>query len=196
MFNFVALILFLFFSVGCEHVYQGSGYVVHNDRESMDFAWGWYDKNNYDRAIEMSETALKINPESIDALTLIALIQIKRNQLDTSIATLEKAKEISERKNLPDRDYIYCKLGIAYFKKNEFSNALSVFEEAKKSRKDAYGVESQIAMTYWMLGDKDRAIEAMKSCKVKGGTKKEFFEFLTDFSFDSKPFDELITAVF
>lgn len=182
------------FCMGCETIHTGPGYVVHDDKQSMDFAWVWYKEGNLVEAKKMSLVALNLNPESIDALTLLGLVDLKQGNFDTSIEYLEKAKGLVISNSLPDGDYTYCKLGLAYYHKNEFEKALEAFNDAKKVR-DAYGTEAEISITLWKLDRKQEAVESLKRSKQLGNTKSEMLSFLKEYSINMSGLEDLLKEI-
>ncbi len=77
------ILIFLLFQFlvlgGCETLYTGKGFVVHDDNEAMDIAWAWFKEKKYDTAQNTAKLALNINPENIDAYNLLGIISLRKN---------------------------------------------------------------------------------------------------------------------
>lgn len=188
------LIVLSSFCLGCETLHTGPGYAVHDDKEAMDLAWASYEMKGYDLARNGAKGALKINPDNVDAYNLLGLIELKTGDLKKSIFYLERGRDILLKNNLPNGDYIFCKLGLAYFKNGEYEKALAAFKAARRIN-NVSGTEAQISMTLWQMGKLRDGLESMKQSKELGNTKENFLAFLNDFSIDPKDFEQLIRVL-
>ncbi len=178
-------------NIGCETLHAGPGYVVHDDKQAMDFAWFWYNHKNYKTATEMAQEAIKINPDNIDAYNLLGLIELKGGSLEKSISYLENGRDLINQKSLPHGDFILCKLGVVYLKNSEYEKALRSFDDAI-TISDSWQPEFGAALSLWKLNDKDTASKRIDKCRSLGAKSSNFKDFLNEFLISDKEYQGLL----
>ncbi|MCB9771319.1 MAG: tetratricopeptide repeat protein [Candidatus Omnitrophica bacterium] len=183
--------LILTINAGCETMYRGPGYAVHNDKQAMDFAWVFYDQKNYDKAEQIAKVALQINSVNIDAYNLLGLIELKRGSLKESMDYLEKGKRIIVQNKMANGDYILCKLGIVYLKDGQLSQALDAFQQAIEIR-SSWQAQLGVALALWELGETNKAIEAISRIDSFDATASNLEAFFNEFSLSKENFSGLI----
>ncbi|MBF0593331.1 MAG: tetratricopeptide repeat protein [Candidatus Omnitrophica bacterium] len=191
LFKKTMLLILILTCFCCETLYADSSYVVHDDKQAMDFAWFWYDRRNFKTAREMALVAMKLNADNVDAYNLLGLIELKDNFFNKSISYLEVGKELIKRKSLPHGDFILCKLGIAYFKNNEYEKAATVFNEAINIT-ESWQPEFGAALSLWNLNDKKSAIKRINKCRSLGATVNDFNNYFIEFSISGTEYLPLI----
>lgn len=131
-FNLSVSLLLLFALCGCETLYTGPGYVVHDDAEAMRFAWISFNQGYYPNAEKMANVALGIKPEQEDPYTLLGLSELRINSLKMAIDYLRKADEFKKNEDGAHRGNTLNNLGFAYFRDQQYAKAIEVFEESNQ----------------------------------------------------------------
>ena len=160
----------------------------------MDLAWAAYNVKAFDAARNGASGALNINPKCVDAYNLLGLIELKSNNLDEAIKYLESGKELISRDKLPYGNFIFSKLGLAYYRKGDFGKALESFEQSRLID-DISQTEAALGITFWMMGDRQKASEAILKSKDMGYTRQEFLKFLDEFSINKEGLQDLIAQL-
>ena len=156
-------ILVLTTVISCHKVYTGPGYVVHNDKEAMDFAWRWFENNEYDVARKMANVALDINPESSDACTLLGLIDMRNSNYTQAVSWLEKALVLARKDTVNyNMTVTLNNLGFAYISIKRYDNARDVFYESFNIKSDSASVLG-IAISEYKRHDFEKARDVLKS---------------------------------
>lgn len=115
------------------------------------------EERNYAKVLEWGEQALKINPNSLEALNLMAIAKRRRGEIDEAIALYQKILATN-----PQEAKIYYNLGIALSKKGELLAALQAYERAlnlKPNMVEALGNKADVLIR---LGREEEAEQILK----------------------------------
>jgi tetratricopeptide (TPR) repeat protein len=156
-------ILVLTAVISCEKVYTGPGYVVHSDKQAMDFAWRSFDTNDYSQARKMANVGLNINPESSDACTLLGLIDMREGNYTQAVSWIEKSLVIARKDtvkyNIP---VTLINLGFAYLGVKAYDKAQQVFYESFNTKSYSASILG-LAISEYKRSDLERALDVLKS---------------------------------
>ncbi|HZS43701.1 MAG TPA: tetratricopeptide repeat protein [Blastocatellia bacterium] len=124
-----------------------------------------YQQGQFPKALVAFEEGVKRSPAREDAYRLIGLCQIKMNDYDKAIVALKKAVELSDQNHQPDEAANFA-LGIAYFNKGQYADALPLIEAAAKANETAENYY-YLGAVHLKLNNKDAALRALdKSAKL------------------------------
>ena len=124
-----------------------------------------YQQGQYPKALTAFEEGVKLSPAREDGYRFIGLCHIKLNDFDKAIVALKKAIELSDQTQQPD-DAAKFALGIAYFNKQQYADALPLIEAAAKSNETADNYY-YLGTIHLKLNNKDAALRALdKSAKL------------------------------
>lgn len=187
--NFIQKKIILFFLLisqipivgGCETLYTGKGYSVHNDKEAMDFAWVWFNQKDYESASHSANLALSINSENIDAHNLLGIILLKKNDSEKGVEYLEKANNLVKKLNTPHPEHILNNLGYAYYNNNQYEKAIEVFEKAFRINRNWIS-NFGVALSLYNLGNKTEAMKKIQYCENEPDFKNKANEILEYFN--------------
>ncbi len=115
------------------------------------------EERNYKSAIKVCEEALKINPDCLEALNLMAIAQRRQGAVDEAISLYQK---ILQQK--PGEARVLYNLGIALSKKGDFQAALEAYDKALALRPrmvEAMGNKAEILIR---LGRETEAEEILE----------------------------------
>lgn len=87
-----------------------------------------YDEKRYDEALKELQEALRLNPESVDALYYQGLVYIALNRTADGQAALEKARGLGPT----DMDVAF-QLGVLYFNQQEYEKAESLLRQVYRA---------------------------------------------------------------
>ncbi|MEK6743773.1 MAG: hypothetical protein AABZ15_09190 [Nitrospirota bacterium] len=161
--GFLLPILALTAVISCHKVHTGPGYVVHNDKEAMDFAWRWFENNDYDVARKMANVALDINPESSDACTLLGLIDMRGSNYTQAVSWFEKSLVIAHKDTVKYNVPVTLNnLGFAYLGIKAYDKAQGVFYESFNIQSYPASVLG-LAISQYKSHDFEKAKNVLKS---------------------------------
>ncbi|MCF7762210.1 MAG: tetratricopeptide repeat protein [Verrucomicrobia bacterium] len=108
---------------------------------------------NYDAARESYEKVMAINPSSVLALNNLAYLYSER------LGRMDKAYELARRaaELAPDEPSTADTLGWIYFKRGEYSRALTLLQESVGKLPDSAEIHYHLGATHYMLGEPDPA---------------------------------------
>jgi tetratricopeptide (TPR) repeat protein len=109
-------------------------------------------KGQFDAALQDEDAALRLDPNSIDALTVRGTIFAIKQQPDAAIHDLDTVL-----RREPNRADALAARGAAHGEKQEYEAALRDFDHVLKLDPRASGVYHERAMTYRLLGRHDLA---------------------------------------
>jgi len=126
-----------------------------------------YDINNQtDLSEKHYRSALDINPEFAPAANNLAYILASRDEsLNEALELAQKAKE-----KLPDNPNIMDTLGLVYFKKGLYDNAIAEFNDAAEKLPDNATVRFHLGMAYYKKGENEKAKEALEKALSLDGS--------------------------
>ena len=117
----------------------------------------WHQKQDYDKAIECYENAIRLNPKDADAYNNMGNAYNNKQDYDKAIEYYEKAIELNPK----DAD-AYYNMGNAYNNKQDYDKAIEYYEKAiKLNPKDAKAYYN-MGYVYDDKQNYDKAIECYK----------------------------------
>ena len=115
----------------------------------------YFDKKEYDNAIEAYQKAVEINPKDDEAYNNMGSAYNHKKEYDNAIEAYQKAVEIN-----PKRDEAYYNIGVAYGKKQEYDNAIEAYQKAVEINPKKDGAYNNMGIAYYHLGEFDKVIDA------------------------------------
>ncbi len=115
-------------------------------------------QGNLDKASELIEQALKLNPDLIEARHVLGAIYLDQRKFDKAIEELEQVLRVN-----PYNPTAHENLGYALVSKGRFEEALDELKKAVKLGGKNAEVLNNIAYTYWKSGEIDKAIKEYKN---------------------------------
>ena len=115
----------------------------------------YYQKGEFDRAIEDYTKAIELKPDFADAYCVRAFAYfIGTGEVNRAIKDYDEAIELR-----PDDADIYCGRGLVYAKKGEFDRAIEDYNRAIKFKPDHANAYYCRGIAYFNKGDHDRALK-------------------------------------
>jgi len=96
--------------------------------DSMDIAtqaWQSFEQGRFSDAEKLYEQILAIHPDNVYALSNLAVVQFRTNELRLAEANLNRAITVA-----PNDVFLYCTLGVVYYQERKFEAALRVLSKA------------------------------------------------------------------
>lgn len=119
-------------------------------------------QGNFDKAIQLLEKAIEINPSFGGAYNQLGLIYLSQRKADEALAEFQKAIRAN-----PFNANAHINLGYALISKGRYQEALDESKKAVKLGGATAEVLNNIGYTYWKLGQPEKAIEELrKSIKI------------------------------
>jgi tetratricopeptide (TPR) repeat protein len=115
------------------------------------------DKNNWFRAAEEAQSAVKLNPNSPIAQRNQGYVLERQGRYKDAIAAYEKAAALA-----PYLGYIYISAGNTYLAEGDYENALAEFQKAADANPDTPAGYDALGHASLVAGDPDRAIAVLK----------------------------------
>lgn len=113
------------------NITEGSGYpkiLNENEFEAIQFCnlgVAWYEQGDYEKAVEYSKRAIRLNPKYAVAYNNLGVAYAKQGNLDKAIGCYKKATSIN-----PDYATAFNNIGVAFYKLGYFEKAIKYFEKA------------------------------------------------------------------
>jgi SpoVK/Ycf46/Vps4 family AAA+-type ATPase len=114
----------------------------------------YYEKNEYEKAIENYNMAILLNPIFSEAYFNRALSYYQLKNFDKSIADYTKAAELD-----PNNPIIYNNRGDAYYRKQDFHNAIKDYDKAISLNPNYLKAFYNRGLSYASLEEYEKAIE-------------------------------------
>ncbi len=116
-------------------------------------------QNQFDLAIREGEQAIELNPNDALSYSNLGWVLLWAGRLEEAIAALEKSLRL---------DSAYARntwfhLGLAYYLKGEYSDAVKVLEKGVVKNPDFAGYQIGLAATYANLNRKQEALQAAEN---------------------------------
>jgi tetratricopeptide (TPR) repeat protein len=105
--------------------------------------------------------ALEVNPNSVIALTFMALNKLVLNQLDEAYKYISNAISIE-----PNHEYVQFCMGRILFARKEFEEAKRYLIRAVEQNPDAE-TQNTLALTYFELGEYEKALNIFQNLEKK-----------------------------
>jgi len=112
---------------------------------------------NFEKAFEISQAALRIDPQYIDALLIAGwAVEMKGNWLETS-EYFRKALEIE-----PENKFALLKYAYSIAAQSKTQEALEIYDGLKEKFPDDYKIYSDLGVIYNSIGNTEQAYENIK----------------------------------
>lgn len=128
-----------------------------NDTEALFLAGEYYLSVGDDKGVNIIETILKSNPTFEEGLELVAEYNLNNGNNDNAIQLYERLLALNENSGLYN-----FKIGIAYYHKNDFKNALKYFLNAEKKYLRSIELLYNIGVIYKNLNEYDKSVSYLK----------------------------------
>ncbi|MFH1222168.1 MAG: tetratricopeptide repeat protein, partial [Candidatus Micrarchaeota archaeon] len=114
----------------------------------------FYEKGDYDRAIENYNMAILLNPVFSEAYFNRALGYYQLKNFDKSISDYAKAAELD-----PHNPFIYNNRGDAYYRKQDYQNAIKDYDKAIQLNSNYLKAYYNRGLSYASLEEYEKAVE-------------------------------------
>ena len=115
------------------------------------------DKNNWARALEEAQTAVKLNSKSAIAQRNLGYVLENQGRRQAAIEAYLKAAELE-----PKLGYIYMGIGSSYMAMGDSENALAYFQKAVEANPDIPTGYDAFGAAAGLTGDPDRALANLR----------------------------------
>jgi tetratricopeptide (TPR) repeat protein len=112
---------------------------------------------NVDKARQHIAQALKLKENYTEAVFLLSQIEASQGNLAEAIKQAQSAAVLA-----PNDPVVYFQLGLLEYNDNKFSDAAKALERSVILADDYANARYFLGLSYYELGDKDRAIEQFK----------------------------------
>ncbi len=147
-------------------------------------------KKETDKALEQINQALTLEPNNIEALTLLGGIHQQRKEMDEAKATFERVFAGN-----PSEQNIYLLLGRIYWNESDFNNAERVFCKMAHNIPDSYAAHFFYGKALAAQGKADQAeASLLKSLELEPSLEETRLELLNIYKLQNKP--DKITQVY
>ncbi len=113
-------------------------------------------RNQYDLAIREAEQAIELNPNDASSYSQLGWALVWAGRVDEAVAALEKSLRLDSA--YPRNAWFH--LGMAYYLRGQYAEALAVLEKGVVKTPDFTGYHLVLAATYARLGRKKEAARA------------------------------------
>lgn len=137
-------------------------------------------REKYEEALKEFEYALKINPNSINAILFRGITQVAIGKIDETINTCEEML-----KNNSNDEGLHLVLGLAYARSNEYNEAIKQYEECIRLSPSLIYPYQALIVIYRELGKIDKAIEICKKSLYLHPNTVENHSILADLYMES-----------
>ena len=126
-------------------------------------AYTYFKENDFDKAIQTYQQAIKINDKNVSAYYSLGTIYIQQFEFDKAEDIYKKSLKIYSDTVTP-----YFNLGFIYYTKQDYQQALAYYNKALAIDKNDGFVNYYIAKIYNDTGDKENAIKFLKISAYSG----------------------------
>lgn len=132
-------------------------------KKLYDQAIKYFWANDYEKSVYFINKGMEIEPKSVKLLLLRSLIYRKTNKYDQALKDIEKAslalEEFPELEDDIKRNLAvtYNEMGIQIMSKEDYKNAISLFDEALKFKSNDWGIIANKGDCYFKLKQYDMA---------------------------------------
>jgi tetratricopeptide (TPR) repeat protein len=117
----------------------------------------YMDKNNWARALDEIDTAVKLNPDSAMVQRNLGYVLDNQGRHDEAIDAFERAAALD-----PKLSYIYTTAGNGYVALGEYENAIAQYEKAVEASPDSPVGYDALGHASALAGDPDRGLSMLK----------------------------------
>jgi Flp pilus assembly protein TadD len=125
--------------------------------EALDLAFSYFDSGHLLKAEQVCRLILQKVPNQVDAMQLLGVLLVRRNQYAESVQLLYEAIQ-----QAPECAHLHNSLGIALHKLEKPEEAVSEFNRALEIRPDFAKAHNNLGVTLMKLGRIDKAINAYR----------------------------------
>ncbi|WP_020533699.1 tetratricopeptide repeat protein [Flexithrix dorotheae] len=123
------------------------------------------------QALELAEKAVEYEPNNVEALRLVGMLQIDLNKSDEAIKTLSKVIRLN-----PDDFVSYTLVGIAYNQKKQYSDAIKLFNKSIQLKVNNTSGYLNRGRSYMAMKEFDSAIKSFqKAAEYDNGKNPRIF---------------------
>src|SRR5499426_2124525 len=115
---------------------------------------GYYERGQYDRAIEDYNQAIRLNPNHANAFSNRGATYARKGEYDRAIESYDEAIRLN-----PKHADAFSNRGVAYARKGDYDRAVENYDEAIRLNPRHANAFSNRGVAYARKGDYDRAIE-------------------------------------
>ncbi|MBP9988233.1 MAG: hypothetical protein KBT46_01915 [Ruminococcus sp.] len=116
-----------------------------------------YEVKDYDKLLEVCNAAIKNDPSSTTAYNFASKVYVMRSDFINANQMCEKLKEV-DTENI---DY-YCMKAEILRRESKFDESVKICEKAIKDGNEFSEIYRQEAISYYLAGNKNKALEAVK----------------------------------
>jgi len=122
-------------------------------------------KGGYEDVLNALNDALKTNPNDVNLLNTLAVVQMERNEIDKALKTIKQAEILDESNAVVQNN-----LGLLYILNEEYKLAESTLKKAIQLQPKLASAHCNLGLLYLTQGRKSKAIDAFsKALKVDKG---------------------------
>lgn len=133
---------------------QNNFYLQQDTVNYINTAKEYFDKGNYNLAIEYNKKALSINPNQSVAIGNLGACYLSLNQSNSAIIYLKKALDIN-----PNDSNVYNSLGAAYLNIGKYDLAIANCKKALEINPNSSNAYNNLGLVYWTKGLNKQAVE-------------------------------------
>lgn len=143
----------LLLTSGCAHLLSNEG-DKDKARLHLQIAADHFNARDYNKAIEATQEALKLDPKMAPAYNHLALIYMETKRFLKSEEAFKKALELQ-----PDYPEVLNNMGVMYNRQEQFQRALGFFEQAINSDKylTPENALTNLGYSWYRMGDMTKA---------------------------------------
>lgn len=144
--------------------------------DTLNIGQTYIEWEKYAEARPNLEQALELSPNNARALYYLALVERREGHYDEEVADLQRVVTQYPQARDPRRE-----LGIAYYQRHSYDEAIEQFEALQKIDPDDLAAHYNLAVLYRRVGKKDKAAEqaaAFATKQVDPGAPTYSLDFL------------------
>jgi tetratricopeptide (TPR) repeat protein len=149
----------------------------------------YYEKDEYDKAIEFYSQAINLNPKDDNAYNNMGIAYANLKEYDKAITAFQKAIELN-----PKYDIAYNNMGLAYNGLKEYDKAITAYQKAIEINPKDDEAYYNIGNAYYNLKGYDNAITAyQKAIEINPKRYEAYYNMGIAYS-NLKEYNKAITA--
>ena len=112
---------------------------------------------DYARAEAGFQEVLRLDPQSVAALSNLGVVYMRTEKYDRAIQTFLKAQELN-----PQVPGISLNLGLAYYHQQKFAQAIPEFAQVLHAQPSSYQGRYLLGMSYFLNDDYQHAVQTLE----------------------------------